>query len=84
MGVPIPQQNPMTIARVFVEQINLKFGIPQVLLTDQASNFLRELFTNVCKLLRVKRIKSRPYHPQNNGALERSHRVLVEYLVVIS
>jgi len=31
-------------------------------------------------LLRVKRIKTSPYHTQTNGVLERTHRVLVEYL----
>jgi transposase InsO family protein len=34
----------------------------------------------VCKLLRIKRIKTSPYHPQSNGALERTHKILVEYL----
>ena len=58
----------------------MKFGIPQTLLTDQGSNFLSELIANVCKLLRVKRIKTSSYHPQTNGALERTHQVLVEYL----
>jgi len=62
----------MTIARAFVEEIVRKFGIPQVLLTDQGSNFLSELFSNVCKFLRVKRVKTSAYHPANNGALERS------------
>jgi transposase InsO family protein len=72
MAVPIQQQDAMTVARVFLGQIILKFGIPQVLLTDQGSNFLRDLFANVCKLLRFKRIKTSPYHPQTNGALERT------------
>ena len=80
LAVPIPQQDASTVARVFVEKIILKFGIPQMLLTDQGSNFLTELFANSCKLLRVKRIKNSAYHPQTNGALERTHRVLVEYL----
>jgi transposase InsO family protein len=80
LAVPIPQQDASTVAKVFVEQIILKFGIPQTLLTDQGSNFLSELFANTCKLLRVKRIKTSSYHPETNGALERTHRVLVEYL----
>jgi transposase InsO family protein len=70
----------MTIARAFVEEVVLKFGIQQVLLIDQGSNFLSELFFNVCKLLKVKRIKTSAYHPESNGALERTHRVLLEYL----
>jgi len=80
VAAAIQQQDAMTVARVFVEEIVLKFGIPQVMLTDQSSNFLSYLFANVCKLLRVKTIKTSSYHPQTNGALERTHRVLVEYL----
>jgi hypothetical protein len=81
VAVPIPQQDARTVAKVFVEEIILKFGIPQVLLSDQGSNFLSELFANVCKLLRVKRIESSPYHSQTNGTLERTLRVLVEYSI---
>jgi hypothetical protein len=80
VAVPIKQQDAMTLARAFVKEMILKFGIPQVLLTDPGSNFLSELFYNVCKLLRVKRIKTSAYRPPTNGALERTHRVLVEYL----
>jgi len=80
IAVPISQQDAETIARIFVEEIVLKFGIPQVILTDQGSNFLSELFTHVCKLLRIKKLKTTAYRPQTNGALERTHRVLVEYL----
>jgi len=73
------QQDVETIARVFVDEIVLKFGIPKVILTDQGSNFLSELFTNVRKLLKIKKLKTTAYHPQTNGALERTHQVLVEY-----
>jgi len=58
VAVAIQQQDAKTVARVFVEEIVLKFGIPQVILTDQGSNFLSDLFANVCKFLRIKRIKS--------------------------
>jgi len=80
LAVPIGQQDAMTIARAFVEEIILKFGITQTILTDQGSNFMSEIFRNVCKLLKMKKIKCTAYHPQTNGALERTHRVLVEYL----
>jgi transposase InsO family protein len=80
LAVPIQQQDSVTVAKVFVKEVVLKFGIPQVLLTDQGTNFLSELFANVCKLLKIKRIKTTAYHPPSNGALERTHRVLVEYL----
>jgi hypothetical protein len=80
VATPIPQQDATTVAKVFVEEIILKFGIPQVILTDQGSNFLSNLFANVCKLLRIIRIKTRSFHPQTNRSFERTHRVLVQYL----
>lgn len=42
--VPISQQDAETIAKAFVEEIILKFRIPQVILTDQGSNFLSASF----------------------------------------
>jgi len=79
LAIPI-DQDAVTIAKAFVEEVILKFGIPQMILTDQGSNFMSEVFTNVCKLLKIKKIKCTAYHPESNGALERTHRVLVEYL----
>jgi hypothetical protein len=80
LAVPIGQQDAMTIARAFVEEIILKFGIPQTVLTDHASNFMSEVFGNVCKILKITKIKCTAYHPQTNGALERTYCILVEYL----
>jgi len=81
IAIPVSRKDAETIARVFVEEIVLKFGIPQVILTDQGSNFLSELFTNVCKLWKIKKLKSTAFHPQTNGCLQTTHRVLVEYLM---
>ena len=78
LAIPIKQQDAVTIAKAFVEVVVLKFGIPQMILTDQGSNFMSEVFTNVCKLLKIKKIKCTAYHPQSNGILERYHRLLVE------
>ena len=34
----------------------------------------------MCRLLRIKKIQTTAFHPESNGGLERSHRVLAEYL----
>ena len=44
LAIPIVQQDAMTVARAFVEEVILKFGIPQSILTDQGSNFMSEVF----------------------------------------
>lgn len=56
------------------------FGIPQKILTDQGTNFTADLFKRTCQFLKIKQLWSSPYHPQTQGALERSHSTLKEYL----
>lgn len=41
---------------------------------------MSDIFKSMCKLLKIKKINTTAYHPQSNGALERSHKTLVEYL----
>jgi transposase InsO family protein len=80
IGIPIPQQDAETIAKEFVLNVVLKFGAPAQILTDQGSNFLSDLFKNMCKMLRIRKIQTTAFHPESNSGLERSHRVLAEYL----
>ena len=78
--VRIGQRDAETVARAFVEEIVLTYGTPQILQTDQGTNFVSEVFRNTCKILRIKRIQSTAFRPESQGSIERSHRVLAEYL----
>jgi transposase InsO family protein len=80
VATPVPRQEAETVAREFVTQIILKMGTPNKILTDQGSNFLSEIFKNTCKILKIKKLQTTTFHPKSNGGLERSHRVLKEYL----
>jgi transposase InsO family protein len=80
-AIPIPQKDAETVARKFVLNIILKTGTPKQILTDQGTNFLSDLFKNVCKLLIIKKLQTTAFRPESNGELERSHRVLAEYLL---
>jgi transposase InsO family protein len=80
VAVPISQQDAETIARVFVEKIVLTYSTPQILQTDQGANFINEVFKNTCKILKIKKIQSTAFHPESQGSIERSHRVLAKYL----
>jgi transposase InsO family protein len=80
VAIPIPQQDAQTIAKEFVLNFVPKFGTPAQILTDQGSYFLSDLFKNTCKLLKIKKIQTTAFHPESNGGLERSPRVLTEYL----
>jgi hypothetical protein len=80
VAIPIPQQDAETVAKEFVLEIVLKFGAPAQILTDRGANFLSELFKNTCRLLKIKKVQTTAFRPEANGGLERSHRVLAEYL----
>ena len=38
------------------------------------------MFKNTCRFLGIKKIHSTAFHPESQGSIERSHRVLAEYL----
>lgn len=79
-AIALPNQQATEVARAFVEEIVCRYGTPEVLLTDQGTNFLSATFKAVCRLLHLEKIQTTAYHPESNGALERSHRTLAEYL----
>lgn len=77
---PLVNAEAATVAKEYVTQIICKFGLTDSLLTDQGTNFMSKVFIDVCKSLKINKIHTTAYHPQSNGALERSHRTLAEYL----
>lgn len=80
VAVPLTSFDAKTVAHALVDHFMLIFGSPKIILTDQGTNFLSDLFAEVCQIFRIKKLKTTSYHPQTNGALERSHRTLKEYL----
>lgn len=79
-AIPIPNQEATTVAKAFAESFILNFGCPEEIQTDQGTNFMSHLFKNLCKFLKISKLNSTAYHPQSQGALERFHRTLGEYL----
>lgn len=80
VAIPIPWQDVEMVAKESVKHVILRVGTPKKLLTNQGSIFLSEVFRNTCKLLKIKKLQMTQFHPETNGSLKRSHRVLKEYL----
>jgi len=80
VAVPIGQQDAEMVARAFMEKAVLTYGTPPILQNDQGANFISEVFKNTCKILKIKKIQSTVFHPESQGSIGRSHRVLAEYL----
>lgn len=54
-----------------LEEIFARFGNPQILVSDNASQFCSEHFQIFCKQNGIEHIRTPPYHPQSNGQVER-------------
>ena len=65
-----------TTARVLYNEFFSVFGFPRQLMSDQASEFTGQVISELCNLLGVTKIRTLPYHPQTNGAIERVHQML--------
>lgn len=61
-----------TIVKALVKFFTL-FGLPQVIQSDQGSNFMSGIFQQVLHQLGSQQFKSSAYHPLSQGALERFH-----------
>ena len=73
-------QTALTIARLFVEHIVSRHGVPSQLLSDRGPAFLSHLMAEVCHLLGVKKVNTTAYHPQTDGLVERFNRTLTAML----
>uniref|UniRef100_A0A3B1K8B9 Gypsy retrotransposon integrase-like protein 1 n=1 Tax=Astyanax mexicanus TaxID=7994 RepID=A0A3B1K8B9_ASTMX len=56
------------------------FGLPKIIQTDQGTNFMSRVFSQVMKTLQIKHVVSSSYHPESQGALERFHQTLKSML----
>ena len=65
-----------TTVRVLYNEFFSVFGFPRQLMSDQAAEFMGQVISELCDLLGITKIRTSPYHPQTNGAVERVHQTL--------
>ena len=57
-----------------------RVGIPDEIISDQGTNFMSTLISQLCDTLGVRKINSTPYHPETNGLVERMNGTLKSML----
>ena len=77
---PIPNQEATTVAEKLVEEIFLRFSVPEQLHSDQGRQFESKLITEICQLLNIHKTRTTPHHPQSDGLVERFNRTLLDML----
>ena len=74
--IPIKDIKADTVAQAFYASWISRFGSPEIICTDQGSQFDSELFQSFMQILGCKRNRTTSYHPAANGLIERWHRSL--------
>ena len=77
---PVPDQTAATVARLLVEEIVSRHGVPAEVLSDRRRTFLSGLMREVEELLGFHKTNTSAYHPQTDGLVERFNRTLTAML----
>jgi hypothetical protein len=72
----IRNQEATTVAKILVDQVFCRHGMPLQILTDLGKNFESQLFAEMCRCLSVDKIRTTAYKPSTNGNIERFHGTL--------
>jgi len=68
------------VTLLYVNHIIPHYGIPQKIISDQDVRFISKFSSELCHLLSIKQNISMAYHPQTDGASERTNQTLEQYL----
>lgn len=80
-AIPLRSQDAEVVAEAMME-VFTRLGVPKEILSDQGTNFMSSLITELCKLLSIRKLNTTPYHPQANGLVERFNGTLKRMLQI--
>jgi len=73
---PLATTDSETIARVLVDEVICRYGVPTTLHSDQAPNLCGQIVSSLCRMLGIDKTRTSAYHPQGNAQVERFNRTL--------
>ena len=76
----ILNQKAVTVATKLVNELLIRFSIPEQIHSDQGQQFESNLVQEICKLLHVNKTRTTLYHPQSDGLVERFNGTLISML----
>lgn len=80
----VPDITETTIAEFLYEQVVVKYGVPNYILTDRGSNFTSGYVREFLKSIGCKHITTTAYRPQVNGLCERMNGTITSALAKIA
>ena len=77
-----PDFTALATAKFVYEEIVCKMGTPKSIISDKGVNFQSNLFQQLCKLYKVKKVNATFYHPQSVGQVERMMKIIKQILTM--
>ena len=81
---PSKTQTAQATAKLLWDNFIVHYGFPEKFFSDQGRNFVSELIQDLCRIAKVKKINTTPYHPMSNGQCERFNKTLCNMLGTLS
>lgn len=72
----MPNMESRTVAKIIVDDVIVRFGVPCFIHSDQGRQFESNLFKEMCVLLGIEKTRTSPYHPKSDGMVERFNTTL--------
>jgi hypothetical protein len=79
-AIPLKNMAHREVIHFISEHIIHRFGIPQILTTDQGSSFMSHQVCDFVESLKIKLLSSSPYYAQSNGQAESSNKTLIKLI----
>ena len=76
----MPDQKAERIVRILHDQVFTLVGPPERLRSDQGRNFESQTLGDLCKAFKVTKSHTTPYHPPEDGLVERMNRSMLNLL----
>ena len=78
----VPHATAKEVAKFFIEQIVLRHGAPEAVITDRGAAFTANLMQEILRLSHTQHRRTTAYHPQTNGLTERLNKTLGDMLAM--
>ena len=82
--IPVRSERANKTAEVIIKSIFLKYGIPNIIHSDNARSFSNNIIKELCKRTGVIHSMGTPYHSQSNAIAERCQSVILNMLGTLS
>ena len=76
----VPDQTAATCADRILNEVISRYGCPYDLLSDQGRNYESAIFSELCKLLEIRKTRTTPGNPRCNGQTERFNKTLIRMI----